>query len=131
MKNKDVYPKLLALATVTSVRFPGDTALSMIKNKKTLMAVYGELEVLRTAILEKHAEKDDAGVPKKLEEGGYDISVENTVLCNDEYRALMDENAGVILMHYKFTQPMADMVIRKTPEISMDEIEVINGLVTK
>lgn len=132
MKNSEIERELRALVIISSVRFAGNMTLAMHKNKKMLTEALTELNETRTVMCKQYAEKDEKGEAKIVDGPNgkvWDMTPENKAAYDKEFIELLDSGAGIILEEYNFTQVMAELVIRKTPEISMDEIEIINGLV--
>lgn len=94
MKLGEIQGRLQAILNIAEKKFPAKVSYAIMKNEKVLESEYKDLDQQRIKICEAYAEKDSDG-KAIVKDGKYVFSENNQVVCDKEYKELMDEEIEV------------------------------------
>lgn len=100
VRNRDLWNALTGndpvLARAGNWPLPVKAAYAIMRVKQRGASIVLDIEALRVGMCLARAAKDEAGSPKVLEDGKYDITPEDTAAINAEFNALLDEEVTLL-----------------------------------
>lgn len=109
IKNSQVIPVLEAIAKIEKIKLNGQILKTIVKNKKSLLKAYEELEEVKKKILETHVDAEGKLIEEEANKEWVNVLGIDTDVILDKFNSnLLDQYSDLTLEQYEILSIMAE-----------------------